>query len=116
MRRHTLVDVCLVDNLWDQLRTVGESTRVGCRKFAAQDGIFATSCDQQAEQCPNTVHCEAEDDDSDENEYGNTSAHIDGCCSSRPPFPRCSQAYPEVVSRVQRIEMLMQEALGLKHS
>ena len=41
--RNALVDVRLVDNLGDQLRAVAACVRVGGRKLAAENGIFAAS-------------------------------------------------------------------------
>ena len=82
MRRYALIDVGLVNDLGDQLRAFVDGARVWRRQFAAEDGIFAAGGDQQTEQRPYAVHCEPEDDDGDENEYGDASAHGGGGCSA----------------------------------
>jgi hypothetical protein len=72
---NALVDVCLVDDLGDQLGAVGDGARVGGWEFAAQNGILATGGDEQAEQGPDAVDGKAEHNDGDENEDGDASSH-----------------------------------------
>jgi hypothetical protein len=100
VRRDALVDVRLVDNLGDQLRAVAACVRVGGRKLSAEDGIFAASRNQQSQQCPDTVHSEAEHDDGDEYEYGDASPH--GCGGGVGVAPRGSPSpspFPSVTGR-----------------
>jgi hypothetical protein len=82
---YALVDVGLVDDLWDQLRAVVDGARVWRREFAAEDGIFATGSDEQTQQSPDAVYREAEYNNGDEDEYGDASAHGDGF-ALWPPF------------------------------
>jgi hypothetical protein len=84
--RYALVDVRLVDDLRYQLRLLVDCARVGRRQLPAEDGILTTGGDEQAEECPHAVHCEAQHDDGDEQEYGDASPHSDGC-SLRASFP-----------------------------
>jgi hypothetical protein len=70
-----LVLVRLVDDFGDQLRALVDGARVWRRELAAEDGVLATGGDQQAEQGPHAVHCEAEDDDGDEHEDGDAALH-----------------------------------------
>lgn len=83
---NALVDVGLVDNLGDQLRFVVDGVRVWGWEFAAQDCIFAASGDQQAQQRPHAVHCEAQDQDGNEDKNGDASPHGDGVAVQRSPF------------------------------
>jgi hypothetical protein len=83
--RYALVDVRLVDDLRNQLRLFVDCAGVRRRELAAEDGIFATGGDKETEQRPHAVHCEAQDDDGDEKEYGDASPHGD-CGSLRASF------------------------------
>jgi hypothetical protein len=93
VRRYAIVDVRLVNDLGNQLRSVVYGARVWRREFAAEDSIFATGSDKQAQQGPHTVHCEAEHDHGDEYEYGDASPHS-GCSALSSPFLGCSQRGP----------------------
>jgi hypothetical protein len=75
VRGDALVLVRLVDDFGDQLRALVDGARVWRRELAAEDGVLATGGDQQAEQGPHAVHCEAEDDDGDEHEDGDAALH-----------------------------------------
>lgn len=90
VHRDALVDVRLVDNLGDQLRAVAACVRVGGWKLSAENGIFAASCNQQSQQCPDTVYSEAKHDDCDQYEYSDASPHVcgGGCggCAARISF------------------------------
>ena len=86
VRWNALVDVCLVDDLGDQLLAIAGCARVGGRKFAAQNGVFAASRNQQTEQCPDAVDCEAENDNGDKKKDGDASPHVRACCSSESSF------------------------------
>jgi hypothetical protein len=78
VRRNAVVDVRLVDNLGDQLGALIDGARVWRREFAAENGVLAASGNQEAQQRPHTVHCEAEDDNGDEHEYGDAPLHGGG--------------------------------------
>jgi hypothetical protein len=78
---YAVVDVRLVNDLGDQLRRLIDGARVWRRELSAENGIFAAGSDQKTEQCPYAVHCEAENDDGDEQEYGDASPHGCWCCS-----------------------------------
>jgi hypothetical protein len=72
---NAVVDICLVDDLGNQLGAVGDGARVGGWEFAAQNGILATGGDEQAEQGPNAVDGKAKHNDGDEDEDGDASSH-----------------------------------------
>jgi hypothetical protein len=83
VRGDAFVLVRLVDNLGDQLRALIDGARVGRRELATEDGVLAAGGDQQAEQGPHAVHCEAEDDDGDEHEDGDAALHGGlRCCTT----------------------------------
>ncbi|KAH9872775.1 hypothetical protein J1614_005169 [Plenodomus biglobosus] len=82
---YALVDVCLVDDLGDQLGLLADGARIGRRQLAAEDGIFTARGDQQAQQSPDTVDCEAQHQDGDDDEDGDASPHGDCrflCCAA----------------------------------
>lgn len=83
--RYALIDVRLVNDLGYQLQAVVDGARVGGRKFATENGIFAPGGDQEPKQGPYTVYREAEDDDGDEDEYGDAFPH-GGCLWSAASF------------------------------
>ena len=80
---HALVDVCLVDDLGDQLRALADGGRVGGGQFGAQDGILTAVDDEQFQQGPDMVDCKAEQHDGGDQEYGDASPHGGGW---GPPF------------------------------
>jgi hypothetical protein len=72
---NAVVDICLVDDLGNQLGAIGDGARVGGWEFAAQNGILATGGDEQAEQGPDAVDGKAKHHDGDEDEDGDASSH-----------------------------------------
>jgi hypothetical protein len=75
---YAVVDIRLVDDLGNQLGSVVYGARVWRREFGAENSILATGGNKKPQQSPDTVHCEAEDNDSDKYEYGDASPH-GGC-------------------------------------
>jgi hypothetical protein len=94
VRGDAFVLVRLVDDLGNQLRALVDGARVWRRELATEDGVLAAGGDQQAEQGPHAVHCEAEDDDGDEHEDGDAALHggrAGFCAALQSPFRwRCS--------------------------
>lgn len=56
---NAVVDVRLVDDLGNQLRSFADGARVWRREFGAQDGILLAVDDQELEEGPHMVDCEA---------------------------------------------------------
>lgn len=83
---NALVDVCLVENLGDQLRLVVDGARVRGRQLSTKNRIVAAGCDQEAEQGPHAVYREAKHQDGDDDEDGDASPH--GLVSSASFIPR----------------------------
>jgi hypothetical protein len=73
--RYALVDICLVDDLGDQLRSVVDCARVWRWEFAAEDSIFTACGDKQTKKSPYAVYCESKDQNRHQNEYRDATAH-----------------------------------------
>lgn len=76
--RNALVDVCLVDDLGDQLWRMIDCAGVGGGQFSAKNGVLPAGRDQKTQQCPDAMDGEAEDQDGHEKEDGDAFAHV-GC-------------------------------------
>lgn len=73
--RNTLVDVCLVNNLWDQLRPAIDQRAVGRRDLGAVNGVCGGIFDKEREEREDTADEEGNDEEVDEEEYQEAPPH-----------------------------------------
>jgi hypothetical protein len=84
--RNAFVDVRLVNDFGNELRRMVDCARVGRGQLSAKDGILPAGGDQKAKQCPDTVNGETEDQGGHEQEDGDASPHVGGCCRRQVSF------------------------------
>lgn len=74
----TSVDVCLVDDLGNQLRPSTDGARVRRRQFGLGYSVLAAVNIQEADEDPDMLNGEAQNEDGGYNEESDAFAH--GCC------------------------------------
>ena len=73
--RDGVVDVGLMDDLWDQTRLALDQARIRHRQLCPVDRIFRSVFHQQSQQRGHAAHQEGQDQDVDEQEEEKSSAH-----------------------------------------
>jgi hypothetical protein len=78
VRGNAGVDVRLVDDLGNQLWSVGDGVGVGCRQLSTRYGVLVAVDEEKTDQDPDMLHGEAQYKDGGQNEENDAFAH--GCC------------------------------------
>ena len=78
MLGHAVIDVRLVNDLGDQLRSILDQRRIGSRYFGAVNGVGGPILDEESEESENGADEEDDDDGVDDEEDGEAAAHLGG--------------------------------------